>query len=267
MKGLCLQHPGLENLSEPQDDEGCAVPQCRATGIQVTRHGRRVCCIQAATLLAGSAQTACLPTGCTRHLWAWQIYQVSAVSLSNASVTIQLCLCNRTESAACTAPLLGVCAAVAGGAVCIWLAQEWAIHAKLLHSQWSWFGGPLVPLVCPWQSPFAKHHASTQMPWRGGTGKDLHEQHHDTQYFHICVDGVELVAPVMLLALAAFSVAFHSAPALGHTAALSYWAAGLGYLWTHYFVHLPVATSSRWAKAVRRHHMLCVPLCAATWFL
>ena len=61
----------------------------------------------------------------------------------------------------------------------------------------------------------------------------------------------------MLLALAAFSVAFHCAPALGHTAALSYWAAGLGYLWTHYFVHLPVATSSRWAKAVRRHHMLC----------
>lgn len=62
----------------------------------------------------------------------------------------------------------------------------------------------------------------------------------------------------MLLALAAFSAAFHSAPALGHTAALSYWAAGLAYLWTHYFVHLPVATGSRWAKAVRRHHMLCV---------
>ena len=63
----------------------------------------------------------------------------------------------------------------------------------------------------------------------------------------------------MLLALAAFSAAFRSAPALGHTAALSYWAAGLAYLWTHYFVHLPVATSSRWAKAVRRHHMLCAP--------
>ena len=104
--------------------------------------------------------------------------------------------------------------------------------------------------------------------WRRGiTGKDLHEQHHNTPYFHICVDGVELVAPVMLLALAAFSAAFHGAPALGHTAALSYWAAGLAYLWTHYFVHLPVDTGSRWAKAVRRHHMLCVPLqrlaCAA----
>ena len=30
---LCLELPGLENLSEPQDDEGCAVPQCSAAGI------------------------------------------------------------------------------------------------------------------------------------------------------------------------------------------------------------------------------------------
>ncbi len=91
----------------------------------------------------------------------------------------------------------------------------------------------------------------------------MHEEHHSTQYFHVCIDGLELVAPFMLLALALFSVAFHGAPALGHTAALAYWGAGLGYLWTHYIVHLPVAPSSRWAKAVRRHHMLCAqPLSA-----
>ena len=62
----------------------------------------------------------------------------------------------------------------------------------------------------------------------------------------------------MLLALAVFSAVFLRAPELGHTATLAYWAAGLGYLWTHYMVHLPVAMSSRWGKAVRRHHMLCV---------
>lgn len=61
----------------------------------------------------------------------------------------------------------------------------------------------------------------------------------------------------MALALLGFCAAFHRAPALGHTAALAYWAAGLGYLWTHFFVHLPIAPRSRYARAVRRHHMLC----------
>lgn len=41
LKALCIQLPGLENLSEPQDDEGCAVLQFRAAGIQVSRHCRQ----------------------------------------------------------------------------------------------------------------------------------------------------------------------------------------------------------------------------------
>ncbi|KAK9845877.1 hypothetical protein WJX81_004879 [Elliptochloris bilobata] len=155
------------------------------------------------------------------------LIQAWATFLSHKTPRTVLCLClalllyRLQESPVSWADLPVAC-----GAVCVWLAQEWAIHAKLLHSKAAWFG------------------------------RDLHEQHHSTQYFHVCIDGVELVAPVMLLALGVFSAAFYSAPALGHTASLSYWAAGLGYLWTHYFVHLPVPTSSCWAKAVRRHHML-----------
>jgi hypothetical protein len=90
-----------------------------------------------------------------------------------------------------------------------------------------------------------------------GAGRDLHEDHHNAPYFHVCIDGVELVAPVMALAALAFGAAFAGAPALGRTATLAYWAAGLAYLWTHFFVHLPIAPRSRYAQAVRRHHMLC----------
>ncbi len=61
----------------------------------------------------------------------------------------------------------------------------------------------------------------------------------------------------MALAALAFGAAFAGAPALGRTATLAYWAAGLAYLWTHFFVHLPIAPRSRYAQAVRRHHMLC----------
>lgn len=43
-------------------------------------------------------------------------------------------------------PSVGI--AVAGGAVCLWLAQEWAIHARLLHSTQPWFGARL-PVPAP----------------------------------------------------------------------------------------------------------------------
>ena len=79
VKALGLQLPGLENLSEPQDDEGCAVPQCSAAGIQVRRHRRQPLVAYTGSYSAcRQRSSACLLTGCTRHLWAWQTYQVSA---------------------------------------------------------------------------------------------------------------------------------------------------------------------------------------------
>ncbi len=207
----------------------------------------------------------------------------------------------RCSTAPCRAPASPPAragAAVAGGAVCLWLVQEWAIHARLLHSAWPWFGAgpaararraapaarrPAEPAMCRapcrtggragWADAPAgamrRLDGQTRAAAPGqtlypytlypvcGAGRDLHEDHHNAPYFHVCIDGVELVAPVMALAALAFGAAFHGAPALGRTATLAYWASGLAYLWTHFFVHLPIAPRSRYAQAVRRHHMLC----------
>lgn len=64
---------------------------------------------------------------------------LGAFAASHAAVALQHGLLPR----ALASPPARARAAVAGGAACLWLAQEWAIHARLLHSARPWFGaGP-----------------------------------------------------------------------------------------------------------------------------
>lgn len=155
LKGQYFQSSGLEDLPEPQDDEGSALPQFCAATVQVMRQCRRLIVLPAGST---GALKAGLLTGCTRRPWAGQTYLVSAVWLCEVFVTglpihLQPALINTLAAACPDSSTLPGHAAVAGGAVCIWLAQEWGIHAKLLHSQWSWFGTPLRSPGSTWCTP------------------------------------------------------------------------------------------------------------------
>jgi hypothetical protein len=66
-------------------------------------------------------------------------------------------------------------------------------------------------------------------------GRRIHEDHHKEPYYHISIDGVELVMPVIALACVVFFAAFGIT--LGASCAISYVAMGLLYEFTHYIVH------------------------------
>jgi hypothetical protein len=116
---------------------------------------------------------------------------------------------------------------VSAGVAAFWLLQEWVVHAKLLHSDFQWFG------------------------------KDIHEHHHTRPYFHVSVDPPGLIGGVMALAAAVFYVSFQGSP-LAFTAIVTYFTMGLIYEWLHYVVHTQWVPppSATWLRAIRRHHML-----------
>eukprot|EP00898_Chlorokybus_atmophyticus_P005554 jgi/Chlat1/59/Chrsp1S03111 len=109
-----------------------------------------------------------------------------------------------------------------------WMLQEWFVHRWLLHSVASW------------------------------AGRDIHAGHHALPYFHVSLDGPEVVVPMMFLSagLAAASVVMGASASLAITGLVSYWAMGLVYEWTHYLCHTRVPLTSGIAKAVKRNHML-----------
>ncbi len=86
---------------------------------------------------------------------------LGAFAASHAAVALQHGLLPR----ALASPPARARAAVAGGAACLWLAQEWAIHARLLHSARPWFGaGPAArrpPRGAPLSLPCAPHRAGS----------------------------------------------------------------------------------------------------------
>lgn len=114
-----------------------------------------------------------------------------------------------------------VAAAVAGG----WCLQEWAVHALLLHSKFDW------------------------------VGRRIHVGHHQRPYFHVSIDDPPIVVAFMAASLGLFWLGFHGSE-LALTAAISYFAMGLLYEWTHYIVHTRYVPRSALGKRIRMHHML-----------
>lgn len=113
---------------------------------------------------------------------------------------------------------------VAGCVVGTWLVQEWLVHRKLLHSTFAWFG------------------------------RDIHIKHHNAAYFHVSIDGPELILPAQILVFALFWTMFED-KAYSLTACATYYMMGLLYLWTHFLVHTHVVPRSDLGRRIRRHHI------------
>ena len=99
------------------------------------------------------------------------------------------------------------------------------MHRALLHSAWAW------------------------------PGREIHEGHHLKPYHHVSIDGPALILPAMAASGAALWAGLGGS-GLALTATGVYWALGLCYEWTHYFVHTRVVPGSALGRRLRRHHML-----------
>eukprot|EP00752_Nemacystus_decipiens_P011933 g10583.t1 len=120
---------------------------------------------------------------------------------------------------------LGLADAVAVPIVAVgWTFQEWAVHKYLLHGLENWLG------------------------------HDVHEDHHDKPYYHVCVDPPDLVAGWTLAAACVFNLVLPLPMAL--TVLAAYMSMGLVYEWVHFFVHTRVVPRSQLGKELKRHHTL-----------
>eukprot|EP00884_Botryococcus_braunii_P014249 jgi/Botrbrau1/22825/Bobra.0132s0148.1 len=122
------------------------------------------------------------------------------------------------------APYSMVDLAVAGGTAMWWLVQEYVLHAKFLHSTIPWFG------------------------------REIHDSHHNKEYFHVSIEGFPLVIFVLLLAIGVTFGLFGSGPT-ARTFLSSYIAMGLTYQWTHYLVHTHVPARNPIYRTIRQNHM------------
>jgi hypothetical protein len=113
---------------------------------------------------------------------------------------------------------------VTATAIVFWWLQEIIVHKHLLHSERDWIG------------------------------KQIHQEHHDKDYFHVSIDD----APLVLGWLATVHVALRLLLPLplALSATLGYAGAGLFYEWAHYIVHTKVRfrTNSYWQR-VKNHHV------------
>lgn len=85
-------------------------------------------------------------------------------------------------------------------------------------------------------------------------GRDIHIQHHQQPYFHVCIDSPSLVFGVMGVSAGVLALCFGNQP-IGETAIVAYWSMGLLYLWCHYLVHTKVRPRSAFFKTIRQNHM------------
>ena len=95
-------------------------------------------------------------------------------------------------------------------------------------------------------------------------GKDIHINHHNAAYFHVSIDGPELILPAQVLAFALFWTMFED-KAYSLTACATYYAMGLLYLWTHFLVHTHVVPRSALSRKIRRNHILHHMHCEDFW--
>jgi hypothetical protein len=112
---------------------------------------------------------------------------------------------------------------LAAATALFWCFQEWALHDKLLHSPFDWFG------------------------------KDIHAFHHDLPYYHLSVDGLDL-ASVWFVVAAAACVALAPTWAVACTAVAAYTLCGLVYEFAHFISHTKAPLPPMLA-ALRQHHM------------
>lgn len=85
-------------------------------------------------------------------------------------------------------------------------------------------------------------------------GRDIHIKHHNAAYFHVSIDGPELILPAQILVFALFWTMFED-KAYSLTACATYYMMGLLYLWTHFLVHTHVVPRSDLGRRIRRHHI------------
>lgn len=78
-------------------------------------------------------------------------------------------------------------------------------------------------------------HLATYPPAQNWLGHDVHEDHHDKPYYHVCVDPPDLVAGWTLAAACVFTLVLPLPLAL--TVLAAYMSMGLVYEWVHFFVH------------------------------
>lgn len=93
-------------------------------------------------------------------------------------------------------------------AVVFWWFQEHALHKHLLHSKFDWYG------------------------------KQIHEKHHEKNYFHVSLDPAPLMVGWLLTAHALFRCILPLE--LAYTCTIGYAMAGLFYEWSHFIVHTKV---------------------------
>lgn len=106
-----------------------------------------------------------------------------------------------------------------------WILQEWFLHAKLLHSPFSWWG------------------------------KDIHVAHHKMPYHHISLDGMKIVGPTMLLSFLVLRLLFKEDVVRFSTGLATFYVMGITYEWTHFLVHTKVPMKSSIAKVIKRAHV------------
>lgn len=115
------------------------------------------------------------------------------------------------------------CGAAAAVGVCLWVTQEWFIHAKLFHGNVEWFG------------------------------KEIHHAHHLEPYYHISIDGADIAVPFMLLSSTLLTLL--AGQAAGTTVAIGYICMGMCYQFVHYAVHTRALPKSQLGKIIRQNHM------------
>eukprot|EP00243_Klebsormidium_subtile_P012566 TRINITY_DN7731_c0_g2_i1.p1 TRINITY_DN7731_c0_g2~~TRINITY_DN7731_c0_g2_i1.p1 ORF type:complete len:153 (-),score=40.91 TRINITY_DN7731_c0_g2_i1:693-1130(-) len=105
-----------------------------------------------------------------------------------------------------------------------WAFFEWFLHAKLLHSNYNWFG------------------------------RGIHKRHHEAPFHHVSIDGLDLVA-ISLVGFAGFCFALFGKSPLALTGTLTVYTMGLVYEWTHYLVHTKVPMRSYIGSMIKRAHV------------
>ncbi|KAG7349174.1 fatty acid hydroxylase superfamily protein [Nitzschia inconspicua] len=111
--------------------------------------------------------------------------------------------------------------------VVFWWFQEYFLHSKVLHSKVDWIG------------------------------KDIHQGHHNKEYYHVSVDPAILLVGWMTIAHFLLFRWWLPLP-LALSANLGYSVAGLFYEWAHYIVHTKVrfrGWGSRFWIQMRDNHM------------
>ena len=109
------------------------------------------------------------------------------------------------------------------GAIVFWVFQEHFLHKEVLHSEMDWFG------------------------------KEIHQGHHDKNYFHVSLDPPALM--LAWLGTAHFLFRFLFPLPLACTITFGYALAGLVYEWAHFVVHTKVKPRSQFMRRMRDNHI------------